>query len=140
MLFPYIDPRCESESMKLFATRTRVLSRGNCLWSWKNFLQISIDDPLSSEKLEKFANDPSVCLLTLNDSTLSKFPNASIFVAEQSLLNDEVNSFVEKVRKAGGSIDLKVFNGVGDGFFIHLIAKGNEAINNVCFSFFFTSK
>ena len=133
MLFPYFDPICESESMKLFDKRSKMLEKGTCAWSWKNLLQIPLGDPHASEKLEKFANDPKVNLLLVDDVTLSKIPKTIVLLPEQTVLRDEVNEFVEKVKRVGGEINLHLFSGVGDGFFMNMIEKGRVAINEVTF-------
>jgi acetyl esterase len=101
LLYPTVDPACESASMNEFG-RGHMLTRSGVEWFWSSYLGSSAD-----------ATNPEVCLLR---AELQNLPRTTIVTAECDPLRDEGEALAARLRAAGVETTLHRWPGMLHGF------------------------
>jgi acetyl esterase len=101
LLYPMVDPTCETESMHLYA-RGHLLARSAVQWSWNQYLGAPDD-----------AFNPLVALLRAD---LAGLPTTSVVTAECDPLRDEGEAFAANLRAAGVDVIARRYAGMVHGF------------------------
>ena len=101
LLYPMVDPACETASMHAFA-RGHLLARDGVQWAWSQYLSEPAD-----------AMNPHVALLHANPAA---FPPTSIVTAECDPLRDEGEAFAARLRAAGVEVIARRYAGMVHGF------------------------
>lgn len=101
LLYPMLDPACDSESMHAFG-RGYLLARSGVQWSWSQYLGQPDD-----------ASNPLVALL---HADLAGLPTTSVVTAECDPLRDEGEAFAERLRVAGVEVVARRYAGMVHGF------------------------
>ena len=101
LLYPMLDPACDSESMHAFG-RGYLLARSGVQWSWSQYLGQPDD-----------ASNPLVALL---HADLAGLPTTSVVTAERDPLRDEGEAFAERLRAAGVEVVARRYAGMVHGF------------------------
>ena len=101
LLYPVIDPRCNSGSMQSLSTGC-LLSREAMQWYWDCYVPDAVTRA-----------DPRVDLLAAN---LGGLPPVTIVIAECDPLRDEDETFATRLAEAGVSVDVHRYAGMVHGF------------------------
>jgi acetyl esterase len=101
LLYPMVDPACETASMHAFA-RGHLLARDGVQWAWSQYLSEPAD-----------AANPLVSLLR---AELTAFPPTSVVTAECDPLRDEGETFADRLRAAGVAVTARRYSGMVHGF------------------------
>ncbi|MEY2919314.1 MAG: hypothetical protein RL261_619 [Pseudomonadota bacterium] len=101
LLYPMVDPACETASMHAFA-RGHLLARDGVQWAWSQYLSEPAD-----------AANPLVSLLR---AELTAFPPTSVVTAECDPLRDEGETFADRLRAAGVAVTARRYTGMVHGF------------------------
>jgi acetyl esterase len=101
LLYPVIDPRCDSPSMHEFA-RGHMLTREAMRWFWDCYVQ-----------RPELRADPRIDVLAAN---LAGLPPTTIVTAEYDPLRDEGETFARHLAAAGVPVDLERRAGMIHGF------------------------
>jgi acetyl esterase len=101
LLYPMLDPACDTESMQTFG-RGYLLARSGVQWSWSQYLGAADD-----------VDNPLVALL---QADLAGLPTTSVVTAECDPLRDEGEAFAEKLRAAGVNVVTRRYAGMVHGF------------------------
>jgi acetyl esterase len=101
LLYPTVDPACDSVSMNEFG-RGHMLTRSGVEWFWSSYLGSSAD-----------ATNPEACLLRAN---LRGLPRTTIVTAECDPLRDEGEALAALLRAAGVETILHRWPGMLHGF------------------------
>ena len=115
LLYPVIDPRCDSPSMHAFATGY-MLTREAMQWFWECYA------PVQSQR-----EDERLSLLAAN---LSGLPSVSMVLAGYDPLHDEGQQFAERILRGMGTVEWTCFQSMIHGFagMPQITAKAGEAI------------
>ena len=101
LLYPMLDPACDSESMHAFG-RGYLLARSGVQWSWSQYLFAPED-----------AVNPLAALL---HADLAGLPTTSVVTAECDPLRDEGEAFAGRLRAAGVEVVARRYAGMVHGF------------------------
>ena len=101
LLYPMLDPACDTESMHAFG-RGYLLARSGVQWSWNQYLGAPED-----------AVNPLVALL---HADLAGLPTTSVVTAEFDPLRDEGEALAERLRAAGVEVVARRYTGMVHGF------------------------
>lgn len=101
LLYPMLDPACETESMHVYG-RGHLLARSGVQWSWGQYLGAPED-----------AVNPLVALLRAD---LAGLPTTSIVTAECDPLRDEGEVFAARLLAAGVDVISRRYAGMVHGF------------------------
>ena len=101
LLYPMLDPACDTESMHAFG-RGHLLARSGVQWSWSQYLGAPED-----------AVNPLADLL---HADLAGLPTTSVVTAECDPLRDEGEAFAERLRAAGVEVVARRYAGMVHGF------------------------
>ncbi len=101
LLYPMVDPACDSASMHAFA-RGHLLARDGVQWSWSQYLSEPAD-----------ATNPWVSLLHAEPAA---FPPTSVVTAECDPLRDEGEALAARLRAAGVAVVARRYAGMVHGF------------------------
>jgi acetyl esterase len=101
LLYPMVDPTCDSASMHEFA-RGYMLAREGVQWSWSQYLAEPAD-----------ASNPLVALLHADPAS---FPPTSVVTAEYDPLRDEGEALAARLQAAGVAVVARRYAGMVHGF------------------------
>lgn len=101
LLYPMVDPACDTASMHAFA-RGHLLARDGVQWSWGLYLSEPAD-----------AANPLVSLLLAEPA---RFPPTSLVTAECDPLRDEGEALADRLRAAGVTVTARRYAGMVHGF------------------------
>jgi acetyl esterase len=101
LLYPMVDPACETASMHAFA-RGHLLARDGVQWAWSQYLSEPAD-----------ATNPLVALLRAEPAG---FPPTSVVTAECDPLRDEGEAFAVRLQAAGVAVTTRRYAGMVHGF------------------------
>ncbi len=101
LLYPMVDPACDTASMHAFA-RGHLLARDGVQWSWSQYLSEPAD-----------ATNPWVSLLHAEPAA---FPPTSVVTAECDPLRDEGEGLAARLQSAGVTVIARRYAGMVHGF------------------------
>ena len=101
LLYPMVDPMCETASMHAYA-RGHLLARDGVQWAWSQYLSEPAD-----------ATNPLVSLLLAEPAA---FPPTSVVTAECDPLRDEGESLAARLQSAGAAVSARRYAGMVHGF------------------------
>ena len=118
LVYPAMDPACDSESMRAFA-RGHLLSRSGMQWCWSQYLRDAAD-----------ARHPEIALLQRD---LHGLPQTTIVTAECDPLRDEGEAFAHRLRQSGVPVSLHRYPGMVHGFagLPHVTPLADAALSRV---------
>jgi acetyl esterase len=101
LIYPCLDPACNSASMQAFG-EGYLLTRTGMLWYWEQYLQKPGDasNPLAAPALARLAG----------------LPPASVLTAEYDPLRDEGEDYADRLRAAGVAVTGRRYLGMVHGF------------------------
>jgi acetyl esterase len=101
LIYPCLDPTCNSPSQRAFA-EGYMLSRAGMLWFWKQYLQS--------------AGDSANPVAAPGRGDLTGLPPASLITAEYDPLRDEGEEYADRLRAAGVEVTGRRYLGMIHGF------------------------
>lgn len=104
MIYPALDPGCETASMQEFATGY-MLTRDIMKWFWAQYLSGPAD-----------AKNPLAAPIVASAADLAGLPPATILTAEYDLPRDEGEAYAGKLRAAGVPVIARRYLGMIHGF------------------------
>ncbi len=115
LIYPCVDPACDSPSQRAFA-ENHMLTRSGMLWYWKQYLRSPGDanNPLAAPPL----------------ADLRGLPPASLITAEFDPLRDEGEDYADRLRAAGVEVIGRRYLGMIHGFasMPYLTPMANHAV------------
>jgi acetyl esterase len=115
LIYPCLDPACDSPSQNAFA-EGYLLTRTGMLWYWEQYLQKPGDagNPLAAPPLAQ----------------LSGLPPATVLTAEYDPLRDEGEDYADKLRAANTAVTGRRYLGMVHGFasMPYLTPMANRAV------------
>jgi acetyl esterase len=118
VLYPMIDPACDSASMHEFA-RGHLLARSAAQWAWQSYLSNPSD-----------AVEPLAALLRAD---LAGLPTTTVAIAEFDPLRDEGLAFIARLEAAGVRVTARFYAGMVHGFagLPHVTPTANVALDEM---------
>jgi acetyl esterase len=104
MIYPALDPGCESGSMRALA-RGYMLTQDMMKWFWAQYLSSPAD-----------ATNPLAAPIAASPQQLAGLPPATILTAEYDPPRDEGEAYGEKLRAAGVPVVARRYLGMIHGF------------------------
>jgi acetyl esterase len=103
LIYPVIDHSMETETYRLFGNGDYILSVDHIAWTWQQYV------PEVARRNEPYAS-PLRC------EDLAGLPATFILTAEYDPLRDDGEQYADRLRKAGGPVDLVRYPGQIHGF------------------------
>jgi acetyl esterase len=120
LIYPALDSRCNSTSYEAYA-KDHGLSRADMQWFWQQYTQGKGPGTQSSYAEPAYA------------TSLKELPQTLIVTAQYDVLRAEAETYAEKLKQAGVSVELIRYDGMIHGF-IHFMAafdKGRTATSDI---------